>query len=60
MFKSAENNFLKEKIIPEAIKIIPKVIYKPIFLNTSHGFRAFHLCHSTNQLGLGCKTTIRL
>jgi hypothetical protein len=30
--------FLKEKIVLEAIRIIPKVIYKPIFLNTSHGF----------------------
>jgi retron-type reverse transcriptase len=52
--------FLTEKNVLEAIRIIPEVIYEPIFLSISHGFRPFHLCHSASQLGLGCKTTTRL
>jgi hypothetical protein len=28
--------FLKEKIVLETIRIIPEVIYEPIFLSTSH------------------------
>jgi hypothetical protein len=27
---------LKEKIVPETIRIIAEVIYEPIFLSTSH------------------------
>lgn len=28
--------FLKEKIVLETIRIVPEVIYEPIFLSTSH------------------------
>jgi group II intron reverse transcriptase/maturase len=36
----------RDKIVQEAIRLVLEYIYEPLFLESSHGFRPQHSCHS--------------
>jgi len=45
-FKLLKLSNLRNNIVTQALELILEIIYEPIFLSTSHGFRPLKGCHS--------------
>merc|ERR1712174_103991 len=45
-FKLLRLSKLRNNIVNQALELILEILYEPLFLSTSHGFRPFKGCHS--------------